>query len=261
MAQVADGTGSDVSVEEANQRLERCLQEVDLEVMTPLGVLRWASSQFDGRAAISTSFQTTGMVMLHMAWEEGLDLRVATVDTLRLHPETYAFMREVAARYGRPLEVVQPDPGQVQRMVERFGEYLFFDSKEKQEYCCQVRKVRPHNELLRTLDCWITGLRRDQSSYRQDTTRKASLVSEYGTARRILKLAPLADWSEEEVRRYCQGHGVPVHPLYELGYPSFGCVICATPVRPGEPKRAGRWRWFNESRQSDAKECGLHYSI
>jgi phosphoadenosine phosphosulfate reductase len=190
-------------------------------------------------------------------------LRFATLDTLRLHPETYAFIAEVQGRYGCEIEVIQPKRGDVQRMVERHGEYLFFDSKEKQEHCCQVRKDWPNNALLNTADCWISGQRWDQSEYRKETAKKAVLIGEYGTRRQILKLNPLVDWSEEQLMEYVEGHDVPVHPLYDQGYPSFGCIICATPVRPGEHKRAGRWRWFNERREDgdDPKECGLHYNI
>ena len=89
----------------------------------------------------------------------------------------------------------------------------------------------------------------------------ASLESEYGTHRKILKLNPLAAWTEEELLHYTEAHNIPVHPLYAQGYPSFGCTICATPIRTGEDKRAGRWRWFNEDDSANPKECGLHYNI
>ena len=251
------------SIEERNERLAGYVCDLDLEGMSAAALLRWASEVFPGRAVVNTSFQHTGIAMIHMAVCQSLNLRFATLDTLRLHPETYAFIEEVQACYGCEIEVVQPKRGDVQRMVERHGEYLFFDSKEKQEHCCQVRKDWPNNALLKTADCWISGQRWDQSEYRKETARKAVLIGEYGTRRQILKLNPLVDWSEEQLMEYIAGHGVPVHPLYGQGYPSFGCVICATPVRPGEYKRAGRWRWFNERQEGgdDPKECGLHYNI
>jgi 3'-phosphoadenosine 5'-phosphosulfate sulfotransferase (PAPS reductase)/FAD synthetase len=113
--------------------------------------------------------------MIHMATAMGLNLRFATIDTHRLHPETYAFMEEIKARYGCHFEVVQPKSGDVERMVARHGEYLFFDSKEKQEHCCQVRKEWPNNALLQTADCWISGQRWDQSAHRQQTAKKSGL--------------------------------------------------------------------------------------
>ena len=252
-------------VEMRNRQLEQYARDLASESMSAEELLGWASQAFPGRGVINTSFQYTGTAMIHMACALGLDLRFATIDTLRLQPETYAFIREIEARYGCAIEIIRPKEEMVERMVERFGEYLFFDSKEKQEYCCQVRKVKPNNELLKSVDCWITGLRRDQSAHRQETASKADLVPEYGTRRKILKLSPLADWSEERLLQYIERNDIPVHPLYEQGYPSFGCVICSTPTRPGEPKRAGRWRWFNENSQpaegGDHKECGLHYNI
>jgi len=252
-------------VEMRNRQLEQYARDLASESMSAEELLGWASQAFPGRGVINTSFQYTGTAMIHMACALGLDLRFATIDTLRLQPETYAFIREIEARYGCAIEIIRPKEEMVERMVERFGEYLFFDSKEKQEYCCQVRKVKPNNELLKSVDCWITGLRRDQSAHRQETASKADLVPEYGTRRKILKLSPLADWSEERLLQYIERNDIPVHPLYEQGYPSFGCVICSTPTRPGESKRAGRWRWFNENSQpaegGDHKECGLHYNI
>ena len=249
--------------EEHDQQLAHYLRDLALEQMPAEDLLRWASETFPGRAVLNTSFQYTGVAMIHMATSMGLNLRFATIDTLRLHPETYAFMEEVKARYGCHFEVVQPKSGDVERMVARHGEYLFFDSKEKQEHCCQVRKEWPNNALLRTADCWISGQRWDQSAHRQQTAKKATLIDEYSTRRKIIKLNPLVDWSEEELMEFTRANDLPVHPLYGQGYPSFGCIICSTPIRPDEPKRNGRWRWFNEQADvaDDRKECGLHYNI
>ena len=156
---------SEDQIETHNRRLEQVLGEVDFAALTPEEVLTWASETFPSRAVINTSFQMTGIAMIHMAATLGLSLRFATIDTLRLHPETYQFMDLIRERYGCAIEVYQPAPAHIEQMVERFGEYLFFDSIEKQEYCCQVRKSRPNDELLKTVDCWIAGLRRDQSAF------------------------------------------------------------------------------------------------
>jgi phosphoadenosine phosphosulfate reductase len=250
-------------LEQQNHQLEQYLREMDFEAMSVEDILRWAATTFPQRAVINTSLQYSGVAMIHMAVEMGLDLRLATIDTLRLHPETYDFIKEVEAHYSRTFEVYRPQAGPVHKMVEIHGEFLFFDSKFKQEHCCKVRKEWPNARLLKTVDCWITGVRRDQSSYRQDHTPKATLVpDENGTKRKILKLNPLADWSEARLRQYIGDHTVPTHPLYDQGYQSFGCIICSTPTRPDEAKRAGRWRWFNSTNanvpEDDNKECGLH---
>ena len=255
------GATAEQQIEAHNQRLEAFLKELDFASFTPEEILAWAADKFPGRAVINTSFQRTGVAMIHMAATLGLNLRFATVDTLRLHPETYAFIEEIKKRYQCAIELYQPHAKHVESMVERFGEYLFFDSREKQEYCCQVRKSRPNDVLLKTVDCWIAGLRQDQSAFRRENAQVASLESEYGTHRKILKLNPLAAWTEEELLQYTEAHDIPVHPLYAQGYPSFGCTICATPIRTGEDKRAGRWRWFNEDDSANPKECGLHYNI
>ena len=116
--------------------------------------------------------------------------------------------------------------------------------------------------MLETVDCWISGLRWEQSEHRRQTAKKAALIGEYGTQRKLLKLNPLIDWSDQRLERYVQENEVPEHSLYAQGYPSFGCKVCATPIRPGEDKRAGRWRWFNSTEtDSNDKECGLHYTI
>ncbi len=221
---------------------------------TPEELLAWAAG-FGKRAAILTSFQKTGCVMIDMAWRAGLGLRVATIDTLRLHQETYELMARLEARYHLAIERFQPDPEQVQAMIEQYGEFLFFDDRAKQEYCCKIRKIEPNNRALETLDVWITGLRHDQSVHRVSVP-KATWIERDG--RKLLKLAPLVAWSEEDVDAYLERNDVPSNTLYDQGYASIGCIICTTPIRPGEDKRAGRWRWFNQYESDHNKECGIH---
>jgi phosphoadenylyl-sulfate reductase (thioredoxin) len=231
---------------------------------TPEEILFSLFKRFNERAAIVTSGQLSGMVLMHLAAENQLPFRVCTLDTLRLFPETYAFLEKVESRYGIQIEQIQPDPQEVQQMVAEHGEYLFFDSKAKQEYCCNIRKVRPMQQLLETLDVWITGLRRDQSDARQQL-RKAEIIS--STTHPVLKVNPLLQWTADEVWQFVRDNDIPVNPLLEADadghyYESLGCMICTTPIKPGEPKRAGRWRWQNAAPTAEnEKECGLHYSI
>ena len=231
---------------------------------TPQEILFSLFKRFKERAAIVTSGQLSGMILIHLAAENQLPFRVCTLDTLRLFPETYAFFEKVESRYGIQIEQVQPDPQEVQQMVTEHGEYLFFDSKAKQEFCCNVRKVRPMQQLLETLDVWITGLRRDQSDARQQL-RKAEIIS--STTHPVLKVNPLFQWTTDEVWQFVRDNDIPVNPLLAADadghyYESLGCIICTTPIKPGEPKRAGRWRWQNAAPTTENdKECGLHYSI
>ncbi|MDE0427156.1 MAG: phosphoadenylyl-sulfate reductase [Candidatus Poribacteria bacterium] len=251
-----------------NKRLKHSVdnalcQEITL-TETPQEILFSLFKRFEGRAAIVTSGQLSGMVLIHLAAENQLPFRVCTLDTLRLFPETYAFLEKVESRYGIQIEQIQPDPQEVQEMVSEHGEYLFFDSKAKQEYCCNIRKVRPMQRLLESLDVWITGLRRDQSEARKQL-RKAEIIS--STTHPVLKVNPLLHWTAEEVWQFVRDNDIPVNPLLEADadghyYESLGCIVCTTPIKPGEPKRAGRWRWQNAAPTTeDAKECGLHYSI
>lgn len=218
-------------------------------------------ARFGDRAAIGTSGQLTGVVMIDLAVKAGVTPRVFTIDTLRLFDETYELFDALEMKYGIQVERSQPDKVTLEKMVKQHGEHLFFDSKEKQELCCHVRKVQPNEKVLETLDVWLTGLRVDQSAARANIFR-SEIIKTGKDARPILKVAPLVDWTEEKIRNYIKKNNVPIHKLLEWEkdgwrYESLGCSICTTPLGPHEPRRAGRWRWFN-ALSGDDKECGLH---
>jgi phosphoadenosine phosphosulfate reductase len=244
---------SGTSAPEAAPSPHRGVDLPKLEEMPPQELLKWVFEKYGSRAAIGTSLQLTGSVLIDMCAKAGVPFRVFLIDTLRLHRESYDLIGTFEARYGIKVERFLPDPKRLDQMIAMHGEYLFFDSKAKQEYCCQIRKVEPNERALATLDAWVTGLRRDQSEGRAGT-RRASFTHQAG--RTVLKLAPLANWTGDDVRAYIDKNKVPFHPLFDRGYESIGCIICTTPCRPGEPKRAGRWRWFNALDES--KECGIH---
>ena len=163
---------------------------------SPQEILFSIFKRFKDRAAIVTSGQLTGMIQIHFAAENKLPFRVCTIDTLRLFPETHAFFDQVEERYGINIERIQPDADEVEKMVGEHGEYLFFDSRAKQQYCCEIRKIRPMQRLLETLDVWITGTRRDQSETRQNF-QKVEIIS--STEHPILKVSPLINWTTEAV--------------------------------------------------------------
>jgi phosphoadenylyl-sulfate reductase (thioredoxin) len=214
----------------------------------------WAAEHHGNKAGIITSFQDTGCVMIDIMSRVAPGMRVLTVDTLRLHDETYDLMRRIEDRYDLKVERYEPDPARLHKMVAQHGEYLFFDTKAKQEYCCKIRKVEPNDKALETLEVWFTGLRRDHSAVRGDTPKVQYI---HNNGRRILKIAPLVEWDKKQVDAYIADHDVPKNALYDMGYTSIGCVICTTPTLPHEDKRAGRWRWFNHL-DGDDKECGIH---
>ncbi len=214
---------------------------------------------FGNRCAIGTSGQLTGAVMIDQAIQAGITKpRVFTIDTLRLFPETYQLFEALEEKYRIHIERLEPDSQKLNEMIKTHGEFLFFDSKEKQELCCGLRKVEPNERALETLDVWITGLRTDQSQARSGKSRFEIVADKKN--RPILKVAPLLFWSEKQARDYCAVHQVPIHKLLNVNnngwyYESLGCVICTTPIGPDEPRRAGRWRWFKDDPN---KECGLH---
>jgi thioredoxin-dependent adenylylsulfate APS reductase len=213
-------------------------------------VLEWAIGRFGERLAFTTSFQAEGMVILDLAARISRDIRVVTVDTGRLPEETFQMIETVRERYGVKVELVFPDPAEVESMVHRHGPNLFYDSVAMRELCCNVRKVRPLERKLREFDAWVVGLRREQSGQRAGVEKLALVDGRF-------KISPLADWTREQVWEYIGENEVPVHPLYKRGYTSIGCAPCTRPVEPGEEERAGRWWWERDG----AKECGIHFSV
>ena len=223
------------------------------EDRSPQDVLGWALARFGSRMAICTSFQIDGMAILDMAWRIDPTVRVFTIDTGRLPQDTYDLIDTVRQHYQIEIEVYYPDATQVESVVRRHGMNLFYQDVDLRLLCCQTRKVLPLRRVLSSLDAWVTGLRRDQLSSRADT-RKIEADNDHGG---LVKLNPLADWTEERVWDYVRAHGVPTHPFYDPGYTSIGCEPCTRPSSAGEDHRAGRWWWENGA----LKECGMHCSI
>jgi thioredoxin-dependent adenylylsulfate APS reductase len=220
-----------------------------LEALTAAEIIEWAIATYAERFAIATSFQKEDMVVVDLAARTGKPFRVFTLDTGRLPEETYGMIDVVRQRYGVVVEVVSPDPAEVDQLVARHGLNLFYQSVEFRHLCCDVRKVRPLERKLRELDAWAAGLRRQQSETRASVAKLAEVDGR-------LKINPLADWTGDRVEAYIREHDVPVHPLYARGYQSIGCAPCTRAVEAGEDPRAGRWWW----EQDAAKECGIHFT-
>jgi thioredoxin-dependent adenylylsulfate APS reductase len=219
------------------------------ENATAQDTIAWAIDTFGDRLAVVTSFQYEGMVIVDMAARRSKDVRVVTLDTGRLPPETYDMIEMVRARYGVRVEAISPEAGEIETMVTSHGPNLFYESVALRTTCCHFRKVRPLNRKLAGFDAWLTGLRRSQSDTRESLARVAN---ESGR----LKISPLVDWTREDVEEYTRANDVPVHPLYGKGYTSIGCGPCSRATEPGEDERAGRWWWETGA----AKECGLHFT-
>lgn len=220
----------------------------------PQTLLAWAIERFSPGIAISTSFQVDSVALIDMAYAIDPEIAVFSVDTGRLPAESLELADRLRARYpGLRLELVTPEAREIAAMTSRHGVDLFRTSVDLRLLCCNLRKVRPLTKHLHTLDAWVTGLRRDQWASRTNI-RKVEIDHDHGA---IVKLNPLAEWTEEEVWDYVREREVPYHPLYDRGYTSIGCAPCTRPVKEGEPGRAGRWWW----EQNAPKECGIHCAI
>jgi len=230
----------EVAVEELATRFEGKGPEV---------VIQWALEHFHPRIALASSLQAEDMVILDIAWRINPDIRVFTLDTGRLHEETYASMERVREKYGIAIESFFPGREAVEALEREKGFYSFRQSVEERKFCCGIRKVEPLARALKDRDAWITGLRREQA-----VTRTVLRRVEFDHSHGIIKVNPLADSSEGYVWDYIRTHGVPYNALHDLGYPSIGCAPCTRAIKSGEDVRAGRWWWENP----ESKECGLH---
>jgi thioredoxin-dependent adenylylsulfate APS reductase len=227
---------------------------VQFEGEEPQFVLEWALERFAPRIAISTAFQIDGVALIDMAYELDPNVEVFSVDTGRLPEETLELVERLRERYpGLNLKLLSPDAGEVSGMVGKHGPNLFYKEVDLRLLCCQVRKVRPLTKHLAGLDAWITGLRRDQWASRTNI-RKVEIDHDHGA---IVKLNPLAEWTEDEVWEYVRERDVPYHALYDQGYTSIGCAPCTRKIAPGEASRAGRWWWETGA----PKECGIHCAV
>jgi phosphoadenosine phosphosulfate reductase len=223
----------------------------DVETLDASAVLATALAALGrDRLALSASFGPEDIVILDLLARIEPRPRVFTLDTGRLPAETYELIERVRARYDIDVEVFFPDAIDVEAMVRAKGPNLFYESRDNRLECCDVRKVRPLRRALTTVDGWITGLRRDQIVTRARTP-KIGVDLEHGM---IWKVAPLADWTEEQVWAYIRELDLPYNALHDQGYPSIGCAPCTRAVEPGADPRSGRWWW----EEPENRECGIH---
>ena len=211
-------------------------------------ILKWTWQRFGKRAAIGTSFQGAGLVMIDLARKHGLDFPVFTLDTHLLFPETYALKQRLESFFGLQIEGLQPDLTLDQQAAAQ-GPELW---KRDPDLCCTLRKVMPLQAKLSDLDCWITGLRRQQSDTRSSIGVIEVYVADESSGREIVKMNPMAGWSRDAVWKYLHEHHIPYNPLHDQGYRSIGCQPCTSKSEGGENERAGRWTGFNKV------ECGIH---
>lgn len=217
----------------------------------PRDILRLALKNFE-RIAISFS-GAEDVVLIDMAVKIDRKVSVFSLDTGRLHAETYRFLEQVREHYGIAIEVLFPDPQAVERLVREKGLFSFYKDGHKE--CCGIRKVLPLRRKLAGLDAWITGQRRDQSPGTRSAVPVVEVDAAFSSAdNTLVKFNPLSNWTSAQVWEYIRSNDVPFNELHSRGFISIGCEPCTRAVVPNQHEREGRWWWEEET----LKECGLH---
>ena len=212
-------------------------------------VFVWAVDTFGERVAFASSMGLEDQVLTDMVAAYAPKMEIFTLDTGRLFPETLELIHRTMAHYAINIRVYFPETPKVEKMVNRHGLNLFLKSVPMRKRCCRVRKVEPLRRALSGLEAWICGLRREQSMTRADLG-----VVEWDESNGLVRINPLAAWTESEVWSYIRRNDVPYNVLHDRGFPSIGCACCTRPVKEGEDRRAGRWWWETP----EGKECSLH---
>jgi phosphoadenosine phosphosulfate reductase len=197
-------------------------------------VLQWAHRRFGSGLCVTASFGDP--VLAHVANEAIPGVEITLLDTGYLFAETHWYAGELRGRFGLNVRVVGPDPDLPTNVWQT-----------DTDACCGARKVEPLERVLRDRTAWVTGLRRSDSP-----SRRTAKFVHHDLMRDVVKVNPLAGWTDADVVTYVAAYDLPDHPLVERGYPSIGCWPCTRPVADGEDQRAGRWAGSGKT------ECGLH---
>lgn len=219
---------------------------------TPQALLRWAHARFGDELVVACSLGPEDVIILDLLAEVELlgEVRVFTLDTGRLHQETYELMDALRERYGVDFEVYFPDTAAVEQLMRTRGANSFYASIDARRTCCNIRKVEPLRRVLRTAAAWVTGIRAEQSPTRLGAEALELDMANGG----LLKLNPLVSWTREQVWERIHERDIPYNVLHDRGFASIGCAPCTRAIAPGEDERAGRWWW----ERPEQRECGLH---
>jgi phosphoadenosine phosphosulfate reductase len=225
-------------VHHVNERALPDLRELaavaaSLERKPATAAIEWAAERFGDGLVLASSFQDC--VLIDLAVQVMPEVEVVFLDTQYHFAETLWFVETVRRRYDLNLRIMEPD-------VEPDDRWL-----DDPDGCCAARKVVPMAKALAGRTAWMTGLRRDEAP-----TRARAPIVGYDVGRGLVKVNPIATWTEADVTRYADDRSLPEHPLRAKGYTSIGCWPCTNPVADGDGERAGRWAGL------DKLECGLH---
>ncbi len=212
-------------------------------------VLTFLLEKYDKKVILASSLGLEDQVLTHSLLSLNKEARIFVLDTLRLNDETYDVLNETKKKYQFEYEIYYPNKRAVNKLIQEKGLNSFYESIANRKECCAIRKLEPLQRVLKTVDAWITGLRKDQS-----ITRINMELFEYDEQHNILKVNPLINWSYDDVWEAINQYDIPYNKLHDKGYPSIGCEPCTRAIKLGEDLRAGRWWW----EAADQKECGLH---
>jgi phosphoadenosine phosphosulfate reductase len=225
------------------EEIEKLSQE--FETKTPQEIIQWAVDTFWPQVALSSSFQTQSVALLHMAWTVRRDILIFFLDTGYHFWETHLFRERLASHWKLNVLDLYRD--------SRWDEFARGHTRslpvEDPNLCCYIHKVQPMQKALKDMKAWISGIRRDQTAVRAQS--KILELQDDG----LLKINPLLNWTKEDVKRYSEEHRLPAHPLYQRGYRSIGCAPCTIAIGVNDDERAGRWSGRGKT------ECGLHTSM
>ena len=231
--------------------MKALLDEIALQIknLGPVEALRFLAQAFPGQITFSTSFGWEDQVVTDMIFANDIPVKVFTLETGRLFPETYYVWNRTLENYKKPIHAYYPDAGALEAMITAKGPSSFYESVDNRKECCHIRKIVPLKRALAGNKLWVTGIRAEQSLNRTDMSNL-----EWDEQNQLIKYHPVFYWSLEEIKAYIKKNNIVYNTLHDKGFPSIGCAPCTRAVQEGEDFRAGRWWWEDQSK----KECGLH---
>jgi phosphoadenosine phosphosulfate reductase len=210
--------------------------------------LKFIANKFPKKVVFSTSFGQEDQVITDAIFKNNIDIKIFTLDTGRLFPETYELMDKTKARYKKSFDIYFPENEKIEAFVKEKGFNSFYESVENRKECCNIRKIIGLKRALKGNEVWITGLRAEQSDNRSNIS-----MWDFDAGNQIHKFNPLVHWSATQMEEYLVQNNVPQNVLHKKGFVSIGCQPCTRAIEVGEHPRAGRWWW-----EQSQKECGLH---
>jgi len=223
--------------------------KAQLEGLSVVDKLKYLADKFAGSVIFSTSFGWEDQAITHLIFSNNIPIKVFTLETGRLFPETYYVWNRTLEIYNKPIHAYYPKNELLEDLVNTKGPNSFYESVENRKECCYIRKIEPLKRALQGNEIWLTGIRAEQSQNREDMHDL-----EWDEGNRLVKFHPIFEWTLQDVKAYIKENNIVYNSLHDKGFPSIGCAPCTRAVQPGEDFRAGRWWWEDQSK----KECGLH---